>query len=104
MGSELTIPDRKRLEIARASGRAGPLIWMRLWRPEPDGVHEAIELVKTSSPGDHLFIIEHVMEASLPIADRIVVLDAGRLSLRAALGDRSQREGHSGLFRGGTSC
>ncbi len=46
----------------------------------PAEIHEAVELVKTiQAQGITLFIIEHVMEAIMPIADRIVVLDAGRL-------------------------
>jgi branched-chain amino acid transport system ATP-binding protein len=82
MGSELTIPDRKRLEIARALGTEPDLLILdeAMAGLNPTEIHDAIELVKTiQAQGITLFIIEHVMEAIMPIADRIVVLDAGRL-------------------------
>ncbi|NLN16223.1 MAG: ABC transporter ATP-binding protein [Firmicutes bacterium] len=81
-GSELTIPDRKRLEIARALGTEPDLLILdeAMAGLNPAEIHEAVELVKTiQAQGITLFIIEHVMEAIMPIADRIVVLDAGRL-------------------------
>ncbi|MGI6558146.1 MAG: ABC transporter ATP-binding protein [Limnochordia bacterium] len=82
MGSELTIPDRKRLEIARALGTEPDLLILdeAMAGLNPTEIHDAIELVKTiQAQGITFFIIEHVMEAIMPIADRIVVLDAGRL-------------------------
>ena len=82
MGSELTIPDRKRLEIARALGAEPELLILdeAMAGLTPTEVQEAVELVRNiQAQGTTLFIIEHVMEAIMPIADRIVVLDAGRL-------------------------
>ncbi len=82
MGSELTIPDRKRLEIARALGAEPDLLILdeAMAGLTPTEVQQATDLVRNiQAQGTTLFIIEHVMEASMPIADRIVVLDAGRL-------------------------
>ncbi|MGI6035300.1 MAG: ABC transporter ATP-binding protein [Limnochordia bacterium] len=82
MGGELTIPDRKRLEIARALGTEPDLLILdeAMAGLNPTEIQDAIELVKNiQAQGITLFIIEHVMEAIMPIADRIVVLDAGRL-------------------------
>jgi len=87
MGSELTIPDRKRLEIARALGTQPKLLMLdeTMAGLTPTEIQQAIDLIRNiRAQGITLLIIEHVMEAIMPVADRIVVLDAGRLIAEGA--------------------
>jgi len=77
----LTLADRKRLEVARALATAPKLLLL----DEVAGglnsseVLELIEKVKEiHASGITIIMIEHVMEAVMTIADRIVVLDGGR--------------------------
>ncbi|MGI6037182.1 MAG: ABC transporter ATP-binding protein [Limnochordia bacterium] len=82
LASNLTIAERKRLEIARALGTEPKLLILdeTMAGLTPTEVQQAVELVKEIQAGGTTFlIIEHVMEAIMPIADRLYVLDAGKL-------------------------
>lgn len=81
LAGSLTLADRKRLEIARA------------WATQPDlllldevmagltasETQIAVDLIKKiHSSGVTLLVVEHVMEALIPLVDRIIVLDRGK--------------------------
>lgn len=76
----LTVADRKKLEIARALATEPELLLL----DEPMGgltpleLREEVELIRDlKKNGITIFIIEHVMEALMPLADHIIVLDSG---------------------------
>jgi len=77
----LTIADRKRLEIARALATQPRLVMLDetmagLNRTE---IREAMDLcLLLKQTGITLVVVEHIMEALMPISDRVVVLDSGR--------------------------
>jgi branched-chain amino acid transport system ATP-binding protein len=76
----LPIAGKKRLEMARALA-AGPKLLMLdevmagLTSTEVKAAVEVILRLKDS--GITMMIVEHVMEAIMPIADKVVVLDSG---------------------------
>jgi branched-chain amino acid transport system ATP-binding protein len=79
--SQLTVAEQKRLEVARALATAPRLLLLDevmagLTAPE---VQDAVSLVRRiRARGIACVIVEHVMEGIMPLADRILVLDAGR--------------------------
>ena len=77
---DLTIGLKKRLELARALA-TGPTLLMldeSMAGLTSTEVKESVELVKElRDTGITFLIVEHVMEAIMPIADKIVVLDGG---------------------------
>lgn len=80
LGNELTIADLKRLEISRALSTDPKILLLdeAMAGLNPVEVSEAVELVrKLNQNGMTLLITEHVMEALMPLADHVVVLDAG---------------------------
>ena len=69
------------MEIARALATGPKLLLLDevMAGLNPSEVREAVELVRQIRDRDiACVIVEHVMEAIMPIAHRIVVLDAGR--------------------------
>lgn len=77
----LTIADRKRLEIARALATQPRLLLldevMAGLRPsEVDEMVEVIQLLR--STGVTIFVIEHIMRAIMALSDRIVVIQFGK--------------------------
>ena len=77
----LTLSDRKKLEVARALATEPELILL----DEVAGglnsaeVLEFIDIVKSiNTSGITIIMIEHVMEAVMSVANRIVVLDGGQ--------------------------
>ena len=80
LGTELTIADLKRLEITRALSTKPNILLLdeSMAGLNLVEVEEALVLVrKLKQSGLTILIIEHVMEALMPVADNIVVLDAG---------------------------
>ena len=81
LGGSLTIIDKKRVEIARALATKPELLMLDecmagLNQTEiKDVMNLCLDLRKN---GLTLLIVEHIMEAIMPISDRIVVLNAGR--------------------------
>ncbi len=77
----LTVADKKRLEFAKALATEPSLLMLDevlsgLNRSE---TAEAVELVKSvRDSGVSVLMVEHVMEAIMPVSDRVVVLDYGR--------------------------
>lgn len=81
LGANLTIADRKRVEIARALATKPQILMLDecmagLNRTE---IKDVINLcLRLKGQGLSLLIVEHIMEAIMPISDNIVVLNAGR--------------------------
>jgi len=77
---DLTLGHKKRLEMARALATEPKLLLLDecvagLTSTE---VREMVELIKRlRDQGVTILMVEHIMEAIMPIADRIVVLNGG---------------------------
>ena len=81
LGRSLTIADRKRVEMARALATRPRLLMLdeAMAGLNPKEVSEAVALVQQlRDQGITILMVEHVMEAIMPIADRVAVLDYGR--------------------------
>lgn len=78
----LTHADRRRLEIARAWATEPVLLLLdeSMAGLTPAETQEAIALVRhIRETGVTIFMIEHVMDAIMPLADRVIVMDAGQI-------------------------
>ncbi|KUK13219.1 MAG: ABC transporter ATP-binding protein [Synergistetes bacterium] len=76
----LTISDKKKLELARALATRPRLLLLDevMAGLTSTEVKEAVRLIlKIRDMGITLLVVEHIMEAIMPIADRVVVLDGG---------------------------
>lgn len=81
LGGSLTIADKKRLEIARALATKPNMLMLdeAMAGLNKTEIKEAMELVlKVRDSGVTLVIVEHIMEAIMPISDRVVVINAGK--------------------------
>jgi len=81
LAGSMTVAEQRRLEVARALATAPTLLLLDevMAGLNPTEVREAAQLVLAIRRRNiACVIVEHVMEAIMPIADRIVVLDAGR--------------------------
>jgi branched-chain amino acid transport system ATP-binding protein len=82
VGHSLTLPDRKRLELARALA-TGPRVLlldevMAGLNPAESG--RLIDLIRAiHARGMTIFLIEHIMRAVMALAQRILVLNYGEL-------------------------
>ncbi len=80
LAANLTIAHCKRLELARALSTEPTLLMLdeAMAGLTLTEVREAVELLSMlRDQGLTMLVVEHVMEAIMPIADRIVVLDNG---------------------------
>lgn len=80
LGGSLTIADKKRLEIARALATRPEMLMLdeAMAGLNQTEIKEAMELcLALKEKGITLLIVEHIMEAIMPISDRVVVLNAG---------------------------
>lgn len=81
LGTDITIADKKRLEVAMALGTEPTLLMLDeamagLTKVE---LREMIALLrKVRESGTTLIIVEHVMEAVMELSDRVVVINSGR--------------------------
>lgn len=76
----LTLPDRKRLEIARALATRPDLLLLDEVAAglNPSELARALDLLrKIREEGTTLIYTEHVMQAVMKLSDRVVVLDHG---------------------------
>jgi len=78
----LTVGGMKRLEVARALA-TGPKVLLLdevLAGLNPTDVTRAIEMIrKIRDSGVSVLMIEHLMQATLALSDRIIVINAGKL-------------------------
>ncbi|HEX7550830.1 MAG TPA: ABC transporter ATP-binding protein [Candidatus Methylomirabilis sp.] len=82
MGHSLTLPDRKRLELARALA-TGPRVLLLdevMAGLNPTETGRLIDLIRTiHGRGVTIFLIEHVMKAVMALSQRVLVLNYGEL-------------------------
>jgi branched-chain amino acid transport system ATP-binding protein len=87
MGHSLTLPDRKRLELARALA-TGPRVLLLdevMSGLNPTETTRLIELIRTiHGSGVTILLIEHIMRAVMALAQRILVLNYGELIAEGA--------------------
>ncbi|MBM4430462.1 MAG: ABC transporter ATP-binding protein [Chloroflexi bacterium] len=79
---EVTIPDRKRLELARALAMAPTLLLLDevMAGLNPRETDEMMEVIREiNRDGTTIMVIEHVMRAIMGICDRIAVMHHGKL-------------------------
>jgi len=103
--ANVTLEDRKRLELARALGTRPTLLLLDevMAGLTPSEVKGAIELIRSLRTGElTIIVVEHIMDVILSLCDRIAVLDYGekiaedvpdqivnnKEVIRAYLGDR----------------
>jgi branched-chain amino acid transport system ATP-binding protein len=82
LAKNLTIADRKRLEVARALGTQPKLLLLdeTMAGLNPTEVADMLGLLREiRTRGTTLFVIEHIMAAIMAISDRILVLHNGGL-------------------------
>jgi branched-chain amino acid transport system ATP-binding protein len=80
LAKNLTIEDRKRLELARAMATGPKLVLLDevMSGLNPTETEEMMELIrKIRSEGVTVLLIEHVMQAVLSLSDEVVVLNYG---------------------------
>jgi branched-chain amino acid transport system ATP-binding protein len=80
-GDELTVADRKRLEMARALATSPRLLLLDevMAGLTPREVSAAVELIREiNQSGVTVLVVEHVMRAITGVSDRILVLHHGR--------------------------
>ncbi len=80
--SELTPPEKRRLEVARALATQPKLLLLDevFAGLTPSEARLGVELVKrVRDNGVTVVMVEHVMEVVMPLVDRAVVLDLGRV-------------------------
>jgi len=81
LAANLTLADKKRLEIARALATEPRLLLLdeAMSGLTPTETAAAVELVRRihSELGLALCVVEHVMEVVMPLSQRVVVLDYG---------------------------
>jgi len=99
----LTIPDRKRLEVARAVATRPSLLLLDevMAGLNPVEVDEALEMVRAvHATGVTIVLIEHVMRVIVGVCDRALVLHFGKLLAegepREVLRDRRVIEAYLG--------
>jgi branched-chain amino acid transport system ATP-binding protein len=81
LGPDLTIADKKRLEVSMALGTQPTLLMLdeAMAGLTPVELREMMALIrKIRENGVTLIIVEHVMEAVMELSDRVVVINSGR--------------------------
>lgn len=80
-GGNLTIVDKKRVEIARALATKPKILMLDecMAGLNQTEIKDVMNLcLKLKENGLSLLIVEHIMEAIMPISDNVVVLNAGK--------------------------
>jgi len=81
-GSDLTVAGRKRLELARALATGPRLLLLDevMAGLNPTEIGEIVEIIqKVRARGVTILLIEHVMQAVTSLAERVYVLNQGRM-------------------------
>jgi branched-chain amino acid transport system ATP-binding protein len=84
---DLTPPEKRRLEVARALATRPKLLLLDevLTGLTPAEAQKGVELVrKIRGLGITVVMVEHVMEVVMPLVDRAIVLDLGRVLVEGA--------------------
>jgi branched-chain amino acid transport system ATP-binding protein len=84
---DLTPPEKRRLEVARALATQPKLLLLDevLTGLTPAEAQKGVELVrKIRELGVTVVMVEHVMEVVMPLVDRAIVLDLGRVLVEGA--------------------
>ena len=79
---QLSPPDKRRLEVARALATAPKLLLLDevLTGLTPAEARQGVELIRrVRDQGVTIVMVEHVMEVVMPLVDRALVLDLGRV-------------------------
>jgi len=82
MANELTPPEKRRLEVARALATEPKLLLLdeAMTGLTPAEARQGVELVRIiRERGVTIVMVEHVMEIVMPLVDRAIVLDLGRV-------------------------
>jgi branched-chain amino acid transport system ATP-binding protein len=90
VASDLTIPDRKRLEVAKALALDPDVLLLDevMAGLNATEVDEALELLRdVNARGVTLIVVEHLMKAIVSISTAIVVLAEGKKIAQGAPGD-----------------
>ncbi|HEY0526340.1 MAG TPA: ABC transporter ATP-binding protein [Stellaceae bacterium] len=80
--AELTPPEKRRLEVARALATQPKLLLLDevMTGLMPTEAQAGVQLVRDiRARGITILMVEHVMEIVMPLADRVVVLNLGRV-------------------------
>ncbi len=81
-GAELTIADKKRLEVAMALATEPKVLMLdeAMAGLTPFELKEMIRLIRAvRDSGVTLVIVEHVMEAVMELSDRVIVINSGKM-------------------------
>ena len=81
IAGNLTIADRKRLEVARALATEPQLLLLDevMAGLRPSEVDEVVEMIrKIRESGVTILLIEHIMRAIMALSDRVVVIQFGK--------------------------
>ncbi len=76
----ISIPDRRRLELARALATSAKVILLdeNMAGLTPNEIEEALDLLRSiREQGVTLMVVEHIMRAAMGISDRMIVFDYG---------------------------
>jgi branched-chain amino acid transport system ATP-binding protein len=82
MGADLTVAGRKRLELARALATGPRLLLLDevMAGLNPTEITEIVEVIRAiRKSGVTILLIEHVMQAVTSLAERVYVLNQGRM-------------------------
>jgi branched-chain amino acid transport system ATP-binding protein len=80
VSGSITVPDRRRLELARALATDAEVILLdeNMAGLNPMEIEEVLKLLKEiRNQGKTLIVVEHIMRAVMGISDRIIVLNRG---------------------------
>ena len=95
--NELTPSEKRRLEVARALATGPKLLLLDevMTGLTPTEARTGVDLVRRiRDTGVTVLMVEHVMEIVLPLVDRVIVLDLGRvLAARRAGRHRTRSQG-----------
>jgi branched-chain amino acid transport system ATP-binding protein len=80
VSGSITVPDRRRLELARALATGAEVILLdeNMAGLNPSEIEEVLKLLReVRDQGKTLVLVEHIMRAVMGISDRIIVLNYG---------------------------
>jgi branched-chain amino acid transport system ATP-binding protein len=103
LASELIPAEKRRLEVARALATAPKLLLLDevMTGLTPSEAKRGVELVrKIRETGVTVLMVEHVMEIVMPLVDRAIVLDLGRVICEGRPADVVRDEGVIGAYLG----